>query len=84
MEIACPLINNRKKLVKHLHYSILESHRPTAIAITPTTMLEMVYKEKWNNCPWLKRECSSNAKVEKVVKPPQKPVPRRRVWFSER
>jgi hypothetical protein len=40
----------------------------------PKATLAMIYIEKYKMSPLLRRFIFSNAKVEKVVKPPQKPV----------
>jgi len=60
-------------------YNILAIHKPIAIAITPILMLAKVYNEKCSSSPVRNKECSSKAKVENVVKPPQKPVANNKV-----
>lgn len=50
-----------------------------AIAITPILMLARVYNEKCSSSPVRNKECSSKAKVENVVKPPQNPVANNKV-----
>ena len=51
------------------------------MATTPIITLAIIYMEKFMSSPARKRECFSKAKVEKVVKPPQKPVDNNNVWF---
>ena len=60
-------------------YNILDSQRPSDIAITPAIMLVMVYTEKWNSSPARSNEFFSKAKVEKVVSPPQNPVAKNKI-----
>ena len=60
-----------------------EAHKPPITARTPTARLAMVYSEKLKNSPFFRKECFSKANAEKVVKPPQKPVARKRVVLKE-
>ena len=53
------------------------------MASMPIDTLRPIYKDVWSNEDSLKRMLLSNANVEKVVKPPQKPVANSKVWFSE-
>lgn len=81
---ACFYIKKNKNTRKSVVYNTLESHSPIATAVTPITMLNIVYKENWKIAPVFKKECPSNANVEKVVKPPQNPVESNNTWFWDR
>lgn len=63
-------------------YSLV-NHKPRAIAIKPTAKLNRVYSVKKRKSPLFIKEWLSNANVEKVVNPPQKPVVNNKVWFWE-
>jgi hypothetical protein len=47
---------------------------PANTPAVPKATLAMMYNEKYNISPPLRRFMFSNAKVENVVYPPQKPV----------
>jgi len=58
-----------------------DTHSPRAIHSMPVSILNKVYPVKAKKFSVFKRECPSKAKVEKVVKPPQKPVVSNSTWF---
>ena len=56
---------------------------PKATAMTPTTKLAMVYRDKLRRSQFLSRVCFSKANAENVVKPPHKPVAKNKVVLKD-
>ena len=62
----------------------MASQSPKTTAKIPTPMLDNIYRAKLRSSPLRNKWCFSKAKAEKVVKPPQKPVAKKRAPLDEK